>query len=241
MKPLNEIYSASEIAIKQNFNSKNISIGTPNINCEIEKNFNKLFIQLKQVFPAITALIKTQIDLDEFKNQWLLAFKENGITTLRQFEIGMKKARQQSTPFVPSPGQFISWCKEGEASDIGLPTVAQVMREFNKYSAEIGFSCLTAEQFPWSHPVMYWIVTDLRKHMRQYNQSEFEVEKRAEMLINRWAKKLMNGEVIPEIRVQLEEKKSDSGYGVFYSNSDAVNAMRERAREKAKRSIAENG
>jgi len=75
--------------------------------------------------------------------------------------------------------------------------------------------------------------------MRQYNQSEFEVEKRAEMLINRWAKKLMNGEVIPEIRVQLEEKKS--GYGVFYSNSDAVNAMRERAREKAKRSIAENG
>jgi hypothetical protein len=239
MKHLNEIYSASKIAIKQNVSHQNTCIGTPKFNCEIEKNFNKLFIQLKQVFPAITALIKTQIDLDEFKNQWLLAFKENGITTLRQFEIGMKKARQQSTPFVPSPGQFISWCKEGEASGMGLPTVAQVMREFNKYSAEIGFSCQTAEQFPWSHPVMYWIVTDLRKHMRQYNQSEFEVEKRAEMLINKWAKKLSNGEVIPEIRVQLEEKKS--GYGVYYCNSDAVNAMRERAREKTKRSIAENG
>lgn len=206
---------------------------------EIETQFNKIFIDLKAVFPAITTVIKTQSDLDAFKKQWLLAFAENGITTLKQFEIGMIKARQQNNPFVPSPGQFISWCKEGEASDMGLPTVAQVMREFNKYSAEIGFSCQTAEQFPWSHPVMYWIVTDLRKHMRQYNQSEFEVEKRAEMLINRWAKKLMNGEVIPEIRVQLEEKKS--GYGVYYCNSDAVNAMRERAREKAKRSIAENG
>lgn len=235
MKSLVEIYdNGNGLAVK----ARPVDRKTYVIN-EIEKQFNQIFIELKAVFPAITAVIKTQSDLDTFKKQWLLSFAENGITTLRQFEIGMKKARQQSTPFVPSPGQFISWCKEGEASDMGLPTVAQVMREFNKYSAEIGFSCQTAEQFPWSHPVMYWIVTDLRKHMRQYNQSEFEVEKRAEMLINRWAKKLSNGEVIPEIRVQLEEKKS--GYGVYYCNSDAVNAMRERAREKAKRSIAENG
>ncbi|MCO6549896.1 MAG: hypothetical protein J6580_04340 [Gilliamella sp.] len=235
MKSLAEIYdNGNGLAVK----AQPVDRKTYVIN-EIEKQFNQIFIALKAVFPAITAVIKTQSDLDTFKKQWLLSFAENGITTLRQFEIGMKKARQQSTPFVPSPGQFISWCKEGEASDMGLPTVAQVMREFNKYSAEIGFSCQTAEQFPWSHPVMYWIVTDLRKHMRQYNQSEFEVEKRAEMLINRWAKKLMNGEVIPEIRIQLEEKKS--GYGVYYCNSDAVNAMRERAREKAKRSIAENG
>lgn len=235
MKSLAEIYdNGNGLAVK----AQPVDRKTYVIN-EIEKQFNQIFIELKAVFPAITAVIKTQSDLDTFKKQWLLSFAENGITTLRQFEIGMKKARQQSTPFVPSPGQFISWCKEGEASDMGLPTVAQVMREFNKYSAEIGFSCQTAEQFPWSHPVMYWIVTDLRKHMRQYNQSEFEVEKRAEMLIKKWAKKLSNGEVIPEIRVQLEEKKS--GYGVYYCNSDAVNAMRERAREKAKRSIAENG
>lgn len=235
MKSLAEIYdNGNGLAVK----AQPVDRKTYVIN-EIEKQFNQIFIELKAVFPAITAVIKTQSDLDTFKKQWLLSFAENGITTLRQFEIGMKKARQQSTPFVPSPGQFISWCKEGEASDMGLPTVAQVMREFNKYSAEIGFSCQTAEQFPWSHPVMYWIVTDLRKHMRQYNQSEFEVEKRAEMLIKKWAKKLSNGEVIPEISVQLEEKKS--GYGVYYCNSDAVNAMRERAREKAKRSIAENG
>lgn len=237
MKSLAEIYdNGNGLAVK----AQPVDRKTYVIN-EIEKQFNQIFIALKAVFPAITAVIKTQSDLDTFKKQWLLSFAENGITTLRQFEIGMKKARQQNTPFVPSPGQFISWCKEGEASDMGLPTVAQVMREFNKYSAEIGFSCQTAEQFPWSHPVMYWIVTDLRKHMRQYNQSEFEVEKRAEMLINKWAKKLSKGDVIPEIRVQLEDKKTGSGYGVFYSHSDEVNAMRERAREKAKRSIAENG
>ncbi|OCG72967.1 replication protein P [Gilliamella sp. Occ4-3] len=237
MKSLAEIYdNCNGLAVK----AQPVDRKTYVIN-EIEKQFNQIFIELKAVFPAITAVIKTQSDLDTFKKQWLLSFAENGITTLRQFEIGMKKARQQSTPFVPSPGQFISWCKEGEASGMGLPTVAQVMREFNKYSAEIGFSCQTAEQFPWSHPVMYWIVTDLRKHMRQYNQSEFEVEKRAEMLINKWAKKLSQGDVIPEIRVQLEDKKTGSGYGVYYCNSDAVNAMRERAREKAKRSIAENG
>lgn len=234
MKSLNEIYTASQIAIKQNFSSKNTNIGTPKINCEIEKNFNKLFIQLKQVFPTITALIKTQIDLDEFKNQWLLAFKENGITTLRQFEIGMKKARQQSSPFVPAPGQFVSWCKEGEASDMGLPTVAHVMREFNKYSAEIGFSCQTAEEFPWSHPVMYWIVTDLRRHMKQYNQSSAEVEQRAALLINKWAKKLSNGEVVPKIRIQIEH----SVVTTQYQEKQAVKDMWERIRAKRSR---ENG
>lgn len=237
MKSLNEIYTASEIGIKQNFSAKNTSIGMPKINCEIEKNFNKLFIQLKQVFPTVTALIKTQIDLDEFKNQWLLAFKENGITTLRQFEIGMKKARQQSSPFVPAPGQFVSWCKEGEASDMGLPSVAQVMLEFNRYSAEIGFSFQTAEEFPWSHPVMYWIVTDLRLHMKQYNQSLVEVEQRAALLINKWAKKLSNGEVVPKIRVQIEHKP-EPVFKTQYHETQAVKDMWERIRAKRSR---ENG
>lgn len=230
MKSLTEIYdNGNGLAVK----AQPVDRKTYVIN-EIEKQFNQIFIELKAVFPAITALIKTQSDLDTFKKQWLLSFAENGIKTLRQFEFGMKKARQQSTPFVPSPGQFISWCKEGEASDIGLPTVGQVMREFNKYSAEIGFSCQTAEEFPWSNPVMYWIVTDLRRNMKQYNQSLAEVEQRAALLINKWTKKILNGEVIPKIRIQIERKEK-SVVTTQYQETQAVKDMWERIRAKRSR------
>lgn len=201
---------------------------------EIEKQFNQIFKELKANFPAITSVIKTQADLDTFKKQWLLAFAENGITKLSQFEAGMKKARAQNNPFVPSPGQFISWCQDGTAQGLGLPTVQQVMEEFRKYGDEIGLSFQTAEEFPWSHPVMYWIITDLRKHMRQYNQSEFEVEKRAGNLINKWAKKLSRGEKVPEIRVQIENKESTPQSLSFQCDHPLIKQARERI-EAAKR------
>ena len=200
----------------------------PKVIDEIETQFNKIFIDLKAVFPAITTVIKTQSDLDAFKKQWLLAFAENGITKLKQFEIGMSKARQQKNPFIPSPGQFISWCQEGTAQDLGLPTVQRVMREFYKYNRELGYSCQTAEEFNWSHPVMYWIVTDLRKHMYQYRQSEFEIEQRAELLINKWAKKLSNGEIIPKIRVQIENKASTAHSLSFQCDHPLIKKYRER-------------
>lgn len=207
---------------------------------EIETQFNKIFIDLKAVFPAITTVIKTQSDLDAFKKQWLLAFAENGITTLKQFEIGMIKARQQNNPFVPSPGQFISWCREGTAQELGLPTVQQVMREFYKYNSELGYSCQTAEEFNWSHPVMYWIVTDLRKHMYQYRQSEFETEKRAELLINKWAKKLSNGETIPQIRVQIENKASTAHSFSFQCDHPLIKKYRERIELAKRRETSDN-
>ncbi|OCG08890.1 hypothetical protein A9G13_02175 [Gilliamella sp. wkB178] len=200
MKSVAEIYNNGLV-----FQSQPTKTRSQGIN-EIEKQFNQIFLDLKANFPAITTVIKSQLELDTFKKQWLLSFAENGITTLRQIELGMKFARQQNKPYIISPGQFVAWCKEAMAQELGLPSVDQVMKEFRTYSAEIGFSCQTAEQFPWSKPVMYWIVTDLRKHMRQYNQSEYEIEQRAALLINKWAKKLSNGEVIPKIKVQIEHK-----------------------------------
>ncbi|WP_407568592.1 replication protein P [Pantoea sp. GABEPS69] len=33
----------------------------------------------------------------------------------------MKHARASGSPFRPSPGQFINWCKDGENGAAGLP------------------------------------------------------------------------------------------------------------------------
>jgi hypothetical protein len=71
--------------------------------------FNDLFRQLRATFPAITAHIKTQDDLNDFRRTWMMAFAENGINTIAQVNAGMQLARQQATPWVPSPGQFVAW------------------------------------------------------------------------------------------------------------------------------------
>lgn len=235
IKPLSEIYNTTTDAVKHGSNGKKIVLDDKNtgFNNEIEKNFNILFMQLKQVFPAITTLIKTQLDLDEFKNQWLLAFKENGIRRIEQFNAGMVIARKQNSPFVPSPGQFIAWCKEEQSSLLGLPTVNQVMKEFKRYNAN-RLDYQSAELFPWAYPIMYWIVTDLRKNMLQYNQSGLEVEKRAEYLLNQWVKKLSRGEKVPEIRVQIENKVATPYTSSFQCDHPLIKQMRKRI-EAAKR------
>ncbi|WP_427190279.1 replication protein P, partial [Yersinia enterocolitica] len=55
--------------------------------------FNELFRQLKAAFPALMTSIKDQSDLNELRRQWVLAFIENGITSIDQVNAGMKIAR----------------------------------------------------------------------------------------------------------------------------------------------------
>lgn len=62
--------------------------------------FNELFRQLLAVFPALAS--KSPEDFNEMRRQWLLAFKENGITTVEQINAGMRVARKQEKPFMPS-------------------------------------------------------------------------------------------------------------------------------------------
>ncbi|MGP0719045.1 replication protein P, partial [Escherichia coli] len=83
--------------------------------------FNELFRQLLAVFPALAS--KTPEEMNEMRRQWLLAFKENGITTMEQINAGMRVARKQEKPFMPSPGQFVAWCRSEEVVAAGLPDV----------------------------------------------------------------------------------------------------------------------
>lgn len=77
--------------------------------------FNALFSALRAAFPAAMAGFREQNDFNELRRQWVLAFQENGITTMAQVAAGMRIARRQEKPFLPSPGQFVAWCKEGRS------------------------------------------------------------------------------------------------------------------------------
>ncbi|QKJ87432.1 DNA replication protein [Paramixta manurensis] len=79
------------------------------------------------------------------------------------------------------------------------------MAEFERYCAgRMNYS--DAAMFPWSAPVMYWIVTEMRRAMLQYNHGMAELRKVAETLLRQWGKKLQAGESIPAPVIRLEHK-----------------------------------
>lgn len=165
--------------------------------------FNGIFDQLRAAFPASSNAFKTQADIDVFRQQWVRSFMENGITTMQQIDAGMRHARQQESPYLPSPGKFVSWCKDS-CTVLGIST-DDAMDEFHRYNRDRGMYS-SPEKFNWSKPVLYWVVTDARQAMLQRCLSESEVETFITRKLSEWAKKVAAGETIPD-PVQMIESK----------------------------------
>ncbi|HGY5195251.1 TPA: replication protein P [Raoultella ornithinolytica] len=162
--------------------------------------FNNLFRQLLAVFPALAS--KKPDELDEMRRQWLFAFKENGITSTDQVDAGMRVARQQDKPFMPSPGQFIAWCKSEEAIAAGLPDANELMNMIYQYCRKRG-QYPDAESYPWKCNAHYWLVTTLYQNMRANSLSDSELRRRASDELGRMVRRLNAGETIPEPVKQL--------------------------------------
>lgn len=98
-----------------------------------------LFRSLKLVFTAsISTTLKDPRDEAAAKRQWIAAFVENGITSKQQLSAGMKCARASGSPFWPSPGEFIQWCKRDDYSAVGLPDEDELYDMVMKYCARRG-------------------------------------------------------------------------------------------------------
>ncbi len=93
---------------------------------QVAQIINGVFSQLLATFPASLAN-RDQNELNEIRRQWVLAFRENGITTMEQVNAGMRVARRQNRPFLPSPGQFVAWCREEASVTAGLPNASELV------------------------------------------------------------------------------------------------------------------
>ncbi|MFW0699045.1 replication protein P [Pantoea sp. R13S299] len=180
------------------------------IDQEAARLVDKLFNQLKLVFPAAgqTAL-KSDAHETAAKRQWIAAFAEGGIRSLDQLTAGMRQARASTSPFWPSPGLFVSWCKD--SSTILGVSIEEAMAEFHRYNRDRGLAT-SPEKFNWSKPVLYWVVTDARQAMLQRCLSESEVESFITRKLSEWAKKVAAGEQIPDPVQMLESKSRPAAY-----------------------------
>ncbi|ELY4379362.1 DNA replication protein [Cronobacter sakazakii] len=179
------------------------------VNTEAERFVDALFRQLKQVFPASAATnLRTEADEAAAKQQWILAFAENGIVRREQLAAGMKRARASLSPFWPSPGQFIAWCREGEFEQAGLPAVAELLAMMRTYCAQRGLYASPTD-YPWKHPAHYWLVTGLYSGMRLNSWTEQELAEQAMVELGKMAKRLGNGETISDPVPMIEQPRPE--------------------------------
>lgn len=150
---------------------------------------------------------KTPEEMNEMRRQWLLAFKENGIVSMEQINAGMRVARKQDRPFMPSPGQFVAWCKSESAVSAGLPDAVELVDMVYQYCRTRG-QYPDAESYPWpeynvtpvtlKHKACYWMVTGLYADMRANGLSDAELRRKAQDELMRMVRRLNAGEAIPE-------------------------------------------
>lgn len=173
------------------------------VNPDAEKLVDALFRQLKQVFPAASQTnLRSEADESAAKKQWIAAFAENGIRSREQLSAGMKHARASESPFWPSPGQFIAWCKQGAIRASGLPDANELYEMVMDYAKRRGLYA-SPEAFNWSSNAAYWMVTKLYSEMRGLNLSESELLKHCGKELAAMAKRIEANEPIPAPVVQI--------------------------------------
>lgn len=176
---------------------------------QVAQIINSVFAQLLAAFPAALAN-RTQGDLDAMRGQWTLAFAENGITTMEQVKAGMRVARRQEKPFLPSPGQFIAWCREsGDALGV---TVDDIMGEYWRWR-KLVFRYPTSEQFPWrdKNPLYYHVCLELRRRGTEGQLSEKELQRAAGDILHEWERRALAGKPIPPIRRAIAAPTASAG------------------------------
>lgn len=87
-----------------------------------------IVMRLKAIAPAWKQALSNDDDWAGYRREIVIALFENGITSLESVERGLKKARANCSPFLPSPGEFVQWCRP-TAADFGLPEPDQAYVE----------------------------------------------------------------------------------------------------------------
>lgn len=88
----------------------------------------RLFRQLQAIFPAHKQAWPDDKAKAAAMRNWTMGFMAAGIRTLEQIRYGIEQCRKSGSPFAPSVGQFIGWCKPRPEA-FGLPASADAWVE----------------------------------------------------------------------------------------------------------------
>lgn len=176
---------------------------------------NRLFEIIMSIKPAFKQAWPDQHILNAAKRQWMTLFIEKKINEWSVIERGLKKLRDESNPFPPTPAKFVEWCNP-EPRDIGVPDLERAYLEACKNS----HPCQTHKD--WTHKVVYhaWIATGSSNLSKMDRKSSFPIFKRSyEMIL----KDFMRGVELGSVPITLAltnktEGRTDKSAAKAYLN-----------------------
>lgn len=148
--------------------------------------------------PAWTISLKGTESINDYRQQLVKAFLENDITQMSQVELGLKQIRKEPTNFLPSVGQFISWCVPS-ATAIDAPELDDAYKEacFYRYSKKT-----------LSHPCIAYALSKISMYELS-NKSEAATKPRFEKLYQKAIEKFYYGDALQEYVDKFTVKRQE--------------------------------
>ena len=163
-----------------------------------EKLIDRVFEQLIASCPTLLTVQPEQLKI--LKQQWILGFAENGIKTFEQVKRGMAAARAKANGYLPSVGEFISWCNSYDNHELGLPTQDELEARLQKY---FGYA-KEPHNFKFRSRAEYYL---LKTIYDSYGKKKWEDCQRAmPKILAEVVEKARTGFEFPQIPELLEQK-----------------------------------
>lgn len=163
-----------------------------------EKLIDRVFEQLIASCPTLLTVQPEQLKI--LKQQWILGFAENGIKTFEQVKRGMVAARAKANGYLPSVGEFISWCNSYNNHELGLPTQDELEARLQKY---FGYA-KEPHNFKFRSRAEYYL---LKTIYDSYGKKKWEDCQRAmPKILAEVVEKARTGFEFPQIPELLEQK-----------------------------------
>lgn len=109
----------------------------------------------------------------------------------------------------PDLAEFVTLVADTSGNALGLRT-ADVMAEYSHWRNE-SYRYDSSEQFPWRHPVLYQICTEMRRTGVERQMTQSELEALAAMQLAKWEKHVADGHQIPPVRKQIAAPRHAPG------------------------------
>ena len=163
-----------------------------------EKLIDRVFEKLIASCPTLLTVQPEQLKI--LKQQWILGFAENGIKTFEQVKRGMAAARAKTNGYLPSVGEFISWCNSYDNHELGLPTQDELEARLQKY---FGYA-KEPHNFKFRSRAEYYL---LKTIYDSYGKKKWEdCQKAMPKILSEVVDKARTGFEFPQIPELLEQK-----------------------------------
>ena len=171
---------------------------TQHVPVTAERLIDRVFDQLIASCPTLLSVQPEQLKI--LKQQWILGFAENGVKTFDQVKRGMAAARAKTNGYLPSVGEFVSWCNDYDNHELGLPTQEELESRLQKY---FGYA-KEPHNFKFRSKAEYYL---LKTIYDGYGKKKWEdCQKAMPKILAEVAEKVKTGFEFPEIPELIEQK-----------------------------------